>query len=71
MKSFLEWWNESEFFCGVGGMDAAEKAWEEQQEYIDIVVNENRKMREVLETILDTYPELSSIKEVLKNVRVR
>lgn len=71
MKSFSEWWNESEIFCGEGGMDAAEQAWDEQQEYIDIVVNENRKMREALEVILETYPELTSISEVLKNVRIR
>lgn len=27
MKDFEQWWSEAEIFCGEGGMEAAEEAW--------------------------------------------
>lgn len=27
MKDFEQWWREAEIFCGEGGMEAAEDAW--------------------------------------------
>ena len=28
MKDFEQWWNEQEIFCGEGGMEAAEQAYD-------------------------------------------
>lgn len=30
--NFKQWWNEQEIMCGEGGMDAAESAWNHQQQ---------------------------------------
>ena len=28
MRTFKEWWRSADIFCGDGGMEAAEQAWE-------------------------------------------
>ncbi len=34
MQDFKDWWNAAEIFCGEGGMEAAEAAWDYQEEII-------------------------------------
>jgi hypothetical protein len=54
MSDFKEWWNKAEIFCGEGGMEAAEAAWDYQQEKIE-------SMTANLEELEDTIVEWDEI----------
>ena len=46
-NDFKVWWGKEEIFCGEGGMEAAEAAWDHQQEIIDSLEAEVSKMDEI------------------------
>jgi len=39
MGDFKTWWAKEEIFCGEGGMDAAQQAWEARDEEIGEITN--------------------------------
>lgn len=57
MKEFKEWWDEQEIFCGEGGMEAAELAWNEANrltvDYVhDVVLDGCETAEECLDQVL-------------------
>ena len=57
MIDFKEWWNKQEIFCGEGGMEAAEEAFDYLSEKVDMLHNEakrSKRLVEVLKTVCDS-----------------
>lgn len=49
MSDFKEWWNAQEIMAGEGSMNAAEDAWDAQQEKIKRLEAENAALRRKVE----------------------
>jgi hypothetical protein len=61
---FKKWWNESEIFCGEGGMEAAEQAWDYKD---DILAKVKDKMYEARRECADLKSKLEQAKNDLES----